>query len=348
MKAFRQLGFLKLPFQRAPSQPEDHRVLALFRNRAELKKAFGDLKEEVERLKDRLKQQEGVTRRVRESLAALETRLGVDETAYPALVFYQLRRLWRSGHDLIERFAAELAAQQEERERRQHLAEHNRRQFSRRQSAEQHLHVVRQLAAQAREHLADLESRRSRLRRFWQFFKRRAVEQAIGHARAEVAAADLTVESASRAAAAIATEPVSEFPGLSLRARQLINLTTIAYAEMMCVRLAVLPLLVMRARDATQRREVIDEYGSREECLALMRQIQRAEALLGAHGGLSQDIRARLQILRRLAQYRDAEEAIPTAESLSSDPGNPTTAAPAGIPNVLAEDTWNIHSVLLR
>ena len=348
MKAFRQLGFLKLPFQRAQSLPEDHRVLALFRNRAELKKAFGDLKEEVERLKDRIKQQEGVTRRVRESLAALENRLGVDETAYPALAFYQLRRLWRSGHELIERFAAELAAQQEERERRQHLAEHNRRQFARRQSAEQHLHVVRELAARARERLAELESRRSRLRRFWQFFKRRAIEQAIGQVRAEAASAELAVQSASQAAADIAAEPAPEFPGLSLQARRLINLTTIAYAEMMCVRLAVLPLLVMRAREATQRQEVIDEYGSREECLALMRQIQRAEALLGAHGGLSQAIRSRLQILRRLAQYRETEEAIPTAESLSSDLDNPAAAAPEGIPNVLAEDTWNIHSVLLR
>ena len=347
MKAFRQLGFLKLSFQRA--QPsEDHRVLALFRNRAELKKAFGDLKEEVERLKDRIKQQEGVTRRVRESLATLEKRLGVDETAYPALAFYQLRRLWQSGHELLERFAAELAAQQEERERRQHLAEHNRAQFARRQSAEQHLHVVRELAAQAHQRLTNLERERAQLRRIWQFFKRRALEQALGRARTEAAAADLSFEAASRAAADIAAESAPQFPGLSLQARRLVNLTTIAYAEVMCVRLTGMPLLVMRAREATLRREVLDDYGTREECLALMNQIQRAEALLNAHRGLSQQIRDRLQNLRRVADYRDAEDAIPTPESLSGVTEHPAAAAPDGIPNVLAEDTWNIHSVLLR
>ena len=118
-------------------------MLALFRNRAELKKAYGELQEEIYRLKDRIKQQEGATQRVQEMLGALETRLGLTETAYPALVFYQLRRLWQTGRELLERFVAELAAQQEERERRQQLVEHNRRQFAKRQAAEQRLRDAR-------------------------------------------------------------------------------------------------------------------------------------------------------------------------------------------------------------
>ena len=44
MKALRQLGFLKLPFRQDNTpEEEDGRVLALFRNRAELKKAYGEL-----------------------------------------------------------------------------------------------------------------------------------------------------------------------------------------------------------------------------------------------------------------------------------------------------------------
>ena len=71
MKALRQLGFLKLNFrQDAPSEEED-RVLTLFRNRAELKKAYGALEDEIYRLKDRIKQQEGATQRVQEMLNAL-------------------------------------------------------------------------------------------------------------------------------------------------------------------------------------------------------------------------------------------------------------------------------------
>src|ERR1700758_5852403 len=140
MKALRQLGFLKLSLRPDVPLEEDHRVLALFRNRAELKKAYGDLQEESFRLKDLVKQQEGATQRVQEMLNALEGRLGIAETAYPALVFYQLRRLWQSGRELITQFVAELARQQEERERRAHLAQHNRQQFERGKEAEQQLH----------------------------------------------------------------------------------------------------------------------------------------------------------------------------------------------------------------
>ncbi len=80
MMALRQLGFLKVNFRREDPAEEDHRVLALFRNRAELKKAYGELQEEIYRLKDRIKQQEGATQRVQEMLGALEGRLGFSET----------------------------------------------------------------------------------------------------------------------------------------------------------------------------------------------------------------------------------------------------------------------------
>src|SRR3954470_19215820 len=136
MKALRKLGFLKLPFRQGEQSvdEEDDRVMALFRNRAELKKAHGELREEIYRLKDRVKQQEGATQRVQEMLSALEQRLGAQESGYPALVFYQLRGLWQLGRELIEQFVADLSKQIEERERRAHFAEHNRKQFTRRQT----------------------------------------------------------------------------------------------------------------------------------------------------------------------------------------------------------------------
>src|SRR5580704_15137872 len=125
MKALRQLGFLKLSLrpERAPAD-EDHRVLELFRTRAELKKAYGGLQEETFRLKDLIKQQEGATQRAQEMLNTLEARLGTPESAYGALVFYQLRRLWQAGRELLTQFVVDLARQQDERERRVHLAQH--------------------------------------------------------------------------------------------------------------------------------------------------------------------------------------------------------------------------------
>ena len=350
MKAFRQLGFLKLTVAREAA-PEDHRVLALFRNRAELKKAYGDLREEIDQLRDRIKQQEGMTLRVQEILGTLESRLGMSETAYPALVFYQLRRLWRCGHEHLGRFCAELTTQRDERERRAHLAEHNRCQFAKKQSAEQLLRMARQLAEHEHERVQELERRHAQLHRWWHFFKRRGLEHALAHARAGVDAAEVSLGAARQALAEVAAVPIPEFPGLSLEGRRAINLAVIAYAEVLCLKLAPMPLLVMRACEAASHREVIDVYGSRSECEALMNQIERAQARLRPHANLSQEIKQRTERLRPLARYRDHEQdAIPVAEFLASDTDAEVTGAGpmAGVPNVLAENTWNIHSVLLR
>jgi hypothetical protein len=352
MMALRQFGFLKLNFRREDTAEDDHRVLALFRNRAELKKAYGELQEEIYRLKDRIKQQEGATQRVQEMLSALEARLGLSETAFPALVFYQLRKLWQTGHELIEKFVAELVAQQDERERRQHLAEHNRRVFAQRQSADQLLRGAQQLAAEAAARVADLDGQRARLRRFWHYFKRRALEQTIAQARAALAAADVDVGAAREAVEEIEREPLPEFPGLSLEARRAINIAAIAYAEVLCLRL-VRTQLVMQAREATRHREATDEYGSRTECEALMSQIERADDLLRGRASLAQEVKQRSERLQQVARYRAATEAAPTADSLAFSEGDALGATPGGLaaarmPNVLAEDTWDLYRVLLR
>ena len=352
MKALRQLGFLKLNFrQEAPPEQED-RVLTLFRNRAELKKAYGALEDEIYRLKDRIKQQEGATQRVQEMLNALETRLGMSDTGYPALVFYQLRRLWQSGRELIEQFVADLVRKQDERERRQHLAEHNRRQFSRRQAVENQLRCAESTAAEEANRVAELEAERARLTRFWHYFKRRALEHRITDAVATAVAANATLTEARAAAEAVDQEAIPEFPGLTVESRRAINLAALAYAEMLCLRL-VKTQLVKLAREATQRREVTDDYGSQSECEALMREIESARGLIQGRGNIAQEITSRTERLKQVARYRGPTDTSPTAESLAFSEGDvlsnePLGATAARMPNVLAEDTWDLFRILLR
>jgi hypothetical protein len=353
MKALRQLGFLKLSLRPDGKPDEDHRVLALFRNRAELKKAYGGVQEEVFRLKDLLKQQEAATQRAQEMLTTLEGRLGAAETAYPALVFYQLRHLWQTGRELISQLIADLVRQQDERERRVHLAQHNRRQFARRQAADGVLRAAQGVQGQATAQLAELEKERVALDRLWHYFKRRALQRRIAAAEAAVVGAGVSLGEAQLGVEGIAREPTSEFPGLSLPARRTINLTAIAYAEVLCLRLTQLkaPMLTL-AREATARRETADDYGSPRECVLLMGQIARAHTLLGERTGVAQEIRARSERLQRVARYRSETDTTPATNSLAFTEGDVLQAAgPPGdtqVPNVLAEDTWDLFRILLR
>jgi hypothetical protein len=344
MKALRQLGLLKRTGRDA-EDPEDHRVLALFRNRAELKKAYAALQDEIYRLKDRIKQQEGATLRTQELLGVLEQRLGLAESGFAALVFYQLRRLWQLGRELIEQFVAELARQLEERERRAHLAEHNRKQFARRQELESRLSAAQSAAGAERERLAQLDAQLARLTRFWHYFKRRAVARQRETGRAATDVAELAMQTAQQAADELEQEPQPEFPGLSVEARRSINLTAIAYAEVLCLRLRG-TALVARAREATARREVTDDYGNRAECEALMAQIEGASAVLQARTNIAQDVKERGERLRKIARYKNASDTVPMSDSIMlMDNGAPGDAK---LPNVLSEDTWDLFRVLLR
>jgi hypothetical protein len=355
MKALRQLGFLKLNL-RSDGTPaeEDHRVLALFRNRAELKKAYGGLQEESFRLKDLIKQQEAATQRVQDMLSALEGRLGEANTAYPALVFYQLRRLWQSGRELITALVADLARQQEDRERRAHTAQHNREQFARRQAAEGQLQAAQAQHADSRARLTTLEAERAQLTRFWHYFKRRALQRRIAAATAAEASAGAACGQAQLNLDEVTREPVPEFPGLSLAARRAINLAAIGYAEVLCLRLTTLKTPVLSlAREATARRETPDDYGAPRECVLLMGQITRAHQLISERNGVADEIKVRSDRLQRVVRYRGANDTSPVADSIAMSEGDVLVTEALGgdtakLPNVLADDTWDLFRILLR
>ena len=352
MKSLRQLGFIKLPFAKDAPPEEDGRVLALFRNRAELKKAYGELQDEIFRLKDRIKQQEGATQRVQEMLGALEARLGVPESAYPALVFYQLRRLWQSGRELIEQFIADLSRMQDERERRLHVAEHNRRQFGQRQALEATLHEAQLRADQAARVSSELEAERARLTKFWHYFKRRAVDHRVTAAKSTAAQAGDALAEARAASEAFEKEAIPDFPGLSLETRRAINLAAIALAEVLCLRLSK-TRLVTQAREATGRREAADEYGTPQECVALMEEIENAYGLIQARTNIAQEIKVRSDRLKQVVSYRNPPDTTPTADSIAFSEGDVLTTEAVGgsgerVPNVLAEDTWDLYRILLR
>lgn len=341
MKAIEQFSRLIRVNPKGADAPEDdRRVLTLFHNRAELKKAYGELQSEVYRLQDRIKQQEGATARVQEMLGSLESRLGLTETAYPALVFYQLRAMWQRGREILEQFVAELAAQQEERERRALFVEFNRAQFARRQSAEVGVRNALAECNAAQQLVADLGARRALLTRFWHYFKRRDLDRRLVAAHAALAVTTTKLEQSRGGLAAVEAEKVPEFPGLSLDARRVINIAAIAYAEVLCLRLADTSLVTL-GKEAMGRREPVDAYGARAECEALIALIARARVILEGRANVAQDVKAHSDERRQRARYRNPADTTPTPESVAP-------AAEAGLPNVLAEDTWDLFRVLLR
>ena len=324
---------------------EEERLMQLFQNRAGLKKAYADLQDEFHLMRDRLKQQEGATARVQDQLDALGELLADPRTGYSALVFFQLRSLWKTCNQRLTGFAADLARRQEERESttfREQCAEERARRLA---AADERVREGRVRADESRVRLSAAETEQSRLGAIWHYFRRRELQRTIHALRADVAAADGAVRDLVAVREGIVDEPVEAFPGISLAARRTINLAVIAYAELLCEEVDAYGVAA-KAKEAVARRVHEMSFGARTDCEGYMQRIQKAIAAVTAQKQVNASVKLRLERLRAICDYRNPADTVPTADSLTANGGAGRPATPGW--NVLAEDYWDVYSVLLR
>src|SRR5271167_4158692 len=346
-----KLSFLKGGTEGGAVSPDEERLMQLFQNRAGLKKAYADLKDEFHLLRDRLKQQEGATIRVQEQLDALGDLLGDPKTGFAALVFFQLRALWKTCHQQLSTFAADLTRQQEAREMGRHKANLEAEKNARLADLAQRLRAAAAAADNQRRLLADAHHAIERLTAFWHYFRRRRRQKALESLRSQVVVAEAAVGDLHAERSAIEHEAAIEFPGLSLAARRNINLAAIGYAELLCEHADAYGLAA-RAKEAVARRVHEMSFGNREECEGYMQRVQQAQLAVANHKQTTGSVKAKLERLRAICDYRNSADTVPTADSLAPPPpelelGGPKPP-PAATWNVLAEDYWDLYTVLLR
>jgi hypothetical protein len=346
-----KLTFLKNVADGGAASADEERLMQLFQNRAGLKKAYADLKDEFHLLRDRLKQQEGATIRVQEQMDALGDLLGDPKTGFGALVFFQLRALWKNSHQQLSAFAVELTRQQEAREVAKHNADVEAEKSARLADADQRLRTAGAGADEHRRRLSEAHDEIGRLTAFWHYFRRRRRQKSLESLRSHVVMADAVVGELHAERSAIEQEAAPEFPGLSLAARRNINLAVISYAELLCEHADAYGLAA-RAKEAVARRVHEMNFGTREECESYMQRVQKAQAAIANQKQIGSAVRVKLERLRSSCEYRNAADTVPTADSLSpsaTDGEFGRTKSPAAAPwNVLAEDYWDLYSVLLR
>jgi len=328
---------------RRPSA-EEERLVELFRNRAELKKELTALDEERHRLLDRLKLQEGATMRVEEQYSALEQYLGRPGEAYKSLAYFQLKALWRAATKRLEQFASDLARQQKDRERRAQMAEFERHKRARLADLDREFVEAKVLADQLQAEQKLAQQRLGELGGFWNYFRRRKLEEAIAARALRVETAQAAVTDLGDARHAIEAEPPPASEGISLEGKRAVNLAVIAYAEWLCDRLAADGLADL-ARQTTLRRVFESGYGGREECLALMERAAKAIVDLERQSDDLVELKARTDRLRRSVRYRGETDPIPVQDSLRA-PGPDGRETPG--PNVLLEEYFEIYGSLLR
>jgi hypothetical protein len=337
-----KLSFLKGGSDGGSVSAEEERLMQLFQNRAGLKKAYADLKDEFHLLRDRLKQQEGATIRVQEQLDALGDLLADPRTGFGALVFFQLRGLWKTCHQQLSGFAADLRRQAELRETARHKSECEAAKAARLADVDRRLEAAASDADLQRAHLSEAQNEIERLTAFWHYFRRRRRQKSLEALRQSVVMADAAVGDLHAERSAISNEALEEFPGISLSARRNINLAIISYAESLCEHVDAYGLAA-RAKEAVARRVHEMSFGTRADCEGYMQRVQKAQVAVSNHKQITASVRIKLEKLRATCEYRNTADTVPTADSLAAA----ATAAPASW-NVLAEDYWDLYTLLLR
>jgi hypothetical protein len=337
----------RLAWRLAGREPsvEDERLVALFRNRAELKKELNAIDDERHRLLDRLKLQEGATMRVEEQMAALEQYLGRPEEGYKSLAYFQLKAVWRVASRRLEQFGAELTRQQKDRERKSQLADFERRKRERMAAVERELVEARVLAEQLQAEQKLARQRLEQLKGFWNYFRRRKLTDAITARELRIQSSMTQLTDLGDQSHEISSEPPPLFEGVSVEGRRAINLAVIAYAEMLYDRLAGGALAEL-ARQSTLKRVFDANYGGQAECQALMQRAAKAVAEIEHLQDDLADIKARSDRLRRTATYRNDDDVVPLQDSLTQSA--PAPGARRSAPNVLLDEYWDIHRALVR
>ena len=140
------------------NQSEQDSLLELYWNRAGVKRELVSLKREHFELLEKLEQHEGAIMRAESQLEGLERLLTDPLAAANAMVYFQLRHMWRVCTLKVQQFSKELRMQREKRERLQlHntvLAKRNRRleaiQLKLNQLAEKRAQAVEATGSRAR------------------------------------------------------------------------------------------------------------------------------------------------------------------------------------------------------
>ena len=330
-------------------------LLTLYSNRAGVKRELNDLRKERHELLDKLKDQEGAILRSQEQLEGLERLLTNPLAAANAMVYFQLRHLWRVGAQKIEQFGAELKAQREQRERAQlheaALAKRSRRLGAitdRLDSVLGKQQVLLQEYRAAEGLLASMNG-------FKRFFKGPGIRRRLNGMKAGNGALQKKIDELKELQEKIQGEALPEPDGLSLESRRLINCAIIALAQHLVVHFSENDLIGL-TKTAAERPVGDMKFGDRRDCDRMVELIRERIEDLRQQTDLAAEVRRRTDYLGSHVQYRNETDSLPTTESVATlaqkpseaegdEPERGSSNAPLRI-NVLLDEYWDIFAVL--
>jgi hypothetical protein len=333
-------------------EPQKEQLLKLYWNRAGVKRELKSLRTERFELLDKLKEQEGAIVRAQEQLEGLERLLTNPLAAANAMVYFQLRHMWRVAALRLEQFGKELHLQREKRERAKlhesALAKRKRRLAAINEKQNEILQKRKKIIEEA----LRLEQRFERMNAIVRLFRGPRIRKRIQRSKAGREVLDQRIEEFNELVDKIEGEPLPEPEGLSIESRRLINTAIIAFAQHLVVHFSEHDLASL-AKSATQRPVADMKFGDRRTCDRMVERIRERIEELRQSKSLADQVKRRTDKLIHDLAYHNDTDAIARSDSvetiLPSTSNDSLTRRASDAPlrvNVLADDYWDLYTIL--
>lgn len=334
------------------SAAEEDRLLKLFRNRSELKKEFEKLRQSGEKLKKQLEAQEGETLRSQQQLRQLEGMLAHPVLAANASVFYQLRGIWDHCHRKLVKLRENLLAHRRDQEIKLELNRFNATRNAALSAIKRQVDDARTQYEKFKDEHDELQSERLRAKGFWNYFKRREINRKLETAGVSSNAAKVVLKECMEQVRLKEETPPPEFGELSIEGRRSINLMLISIAQELFLYFSKHKVSKL-ARDASVREVKDVNYGDINACREMNIHIDKCLRKLPSGQELVASARLRAAQLEKSASYRQDSDTVPVAGSFAqipvdfADQENTRSRQTVNV-NVLADDYWDIYSILIN
>ena len=343
------MGSLATLFGSSEEKPQDsEKLMDLYWNRAELKKAFADARKEHFRLRDKIKQQEGATARLQQKLDHLEELLIDPKWAPNVVVFYQLRGLALRCERKLTTFAEQLKQQREKKQQSGVMSEFNAQLEEESAEVEERLLALRQQMQQWEGQLQAERRRLDSMGGFQKVLKRRSVNAALEQLAEQLDAARAAESSMVADLAAISDRTSPEMMGLNISSKRSINLMILAFAQQLYLQFLDSDFAVI-VKEAGEKSVGSINYGNQHECAQILERIERRIEIMDQSTDFASVLQKRARLIGEKALFRSETDVIPVADTTTTvfdiDDNDLVQEKEAAI---LGENYWGISKALSR
>lgn len=306
----------------APGEDEtDQRLVDLFQKRRLLKKAYDKSAAELTTTREELDALRNQAEEMGKRLMALDDFLCDPEKGQSVIVHYQLAQLWSRCNGLLAERAYELSQKHEADEKQQLLVEFADAQRQKLVAAEDKLRFAQAQLDEVLLRKRQLETDMAASQRFWHYFKRKRL---VG----ELANLDATLKPVANRHQELTDEvdgikqaPTPEFKGLSVQAKRMINLHTIAMAQYLYQTL-MLNQVAQHAQNTSGKQPNSNVYGDTKTCLQMLVYVSEGNTRLNNDPERQLKLSQRFAHLQEKARYASGTDTLPERELIATIDGS--------------------------